>query len=195
MKRKVFLGTVMMTAFVQAGGAGKDDTRDVVAALKSVEKREEAATKIIREREKRIHALIRLVKRKVDVSSPRGTMETAVRLLGALRAKEAVPVLIENIDYRPWVEDEFRGDVLPCVDALIEIGCPAARAIWDKHLASATGKRLPLYAKVLKGVWGEKICILLLRARLENERLGPKERGILQAVLSHIGGDAAGKVR
>lgn len=132
-----------------------------------------------------IDGLIDIVRKRIQADQPFGAMEEAVRLLGTLRAKEAVPVLVQNIDFQPPVIfDATRIIVPPCVQALIDIGIPSAQTIWAEHLLSATKEKLPLYLEVMKGVWGRDVCIFLLKEKLKGE-LTETEKVNLQAALDH----------
>ncbi len=72
--------------------------------------------------------LILLTELVVD-DSRRGTATDLVRLLGAMRAIEAVPLLVDNVEleffYKSTKRPQIFGDRFPCAAALAQIGVPS----------------------------------------------------------------------
>ncbi len=113
--------------------------------------------------------------------------QLAVDMLGELRAEEAVPFLLDNIDFMPpmlcWGVAEYEG--LPCAKALVKIGDKAARAIWRKRLPKADERKLRLYLMVMKYVWGKELCLCLTEAMLEKP-LEEQHKRNLEAALRYF---------
>jgi len=85
-----------------------------------------------RERRDTIQAMIGIVTAKERSVEER---VEAIRVLGLYRAKEAIPILIDNITFSPYefVKDLPSLDELyPCLPALVTIGSPTSEALLDR---------------------------------------------------------------
>lgn len=103
---------------------------------------------------------------------------TAVLLLGDLRAKEAVPVLLENLTYfRPKLLAVMRGSELgpaegpgwyPAVESLIKIGIPSVEPVMER-LARFEEDCLErrLCVVILRGILGDGLAEARLKIAIE----------------------------
>ncbi len=136
-----------------------------------IRKRRKSLNALVDRRDAIISLALKLARKSDDGKTRFGTKECGIRLLGEMRAVEAVPFLLDNIGFAPATRfgdpSEYEG--LPAVESLVQIGSPAAKEIWERRLASADKKTLPLYLMVLKNVWGKEICTLLLNAKLKTK--------------------------
>lgn len=192
--RKAVLLSILCgaAAFLCRSGFGASSGEDASAKrLDSPETavRREALIAVIRQRDATIGCALRLAHEPDDGKTYWGKKECGVRLLGEMRANEAVPFLLDNIGFRPATLsfDLTEFPDLPCVEALIRIGNPAAKEIWGKRLAAADKDTLPLYLAVLKHVWGKEICTLLIEKKLKSQ---PPPQGLekenLEAALKYF---------
>ena len=96
----------------------------------------------------------------VDVESVY-PMPLSIQILGAIRAKEAIDLLIDCIDYMPKPIDSpiFEGDIN--IWALAKIGKPAA----DKCIEEIArgNKKTDLLMRVIEEVYGEKLACVVMR--------------------------------
>ena len=116
--------------------------------------REQAVKEIVGKRERLIAQLIELADEPEqvgagrDANAPeppwRGAKHLAILLLGELRASEAVPVLIKNLQYRNPRKRFTRywevAGVYPAADALSKIGIPAVGPLVE-YLKTAEARR------------------------------------------------------
>jgi hypothetical protein len=152
------------------------------------EVREETFKRLLKEREERVQKLIALAAKETQgvqgvMIEERGYAEVHYRwhdakhlamiLLGDLRAAEAVPVLIENLEYRvPRFEGgsfgrfaAVRGSAMhPATEALVKIGMPAVEPVVEKLAGlseDCVARRLGVL--VLDEILGRRLA----RARLQ----------------------------
>ena len=193
MLRKTSAVTVTLTVIwsanpAMAAGAGLDN-EGILKGLTSgrVEERNQAVTAAIRRRHSLISSALQIARESHDGNITFGKKERAIRLLGEMRANEAVTFLLDNIGFRPPTPDftlrEYAG--LPCVEALIKIGSQAARRIWEERLAKADERTLPLYLLVIKHVWGRDICRCLISAKLDSP-LSDAAKANLRTALKYL---------
>ena len=168
--------TVVVVAAVLAGWQALAESRDfcneeILKGLRSEQAslRGRAFGAVDGRRRELIPLVLRLAREAEDVDAHRGKKERAIDVLGELRAEEAVPFLLDTIDFSPPTRHLEWGEYghLPCVGALVKIGNRSAREIWKSRLQKADGQKLPLYLLVLKRVWGKEICTALTKAWLE----------------------------
>ncbi len=167
------VGVAIMVS-VQSVAVGAETTTAEIAKKLSSKKpleRQGAIGQAVKRRQKLISAVLKIAREAKDIDAAFGKKECAIELLGELRATEAVEFLVEHISIKTAtpVLDLTEYDGLPCVEALVKIGNPSAKAIWTKYLPASTKKKLPLYLKVMKGVWGKETCTLLLNAKLKTK--------------------------
>ncbi len=99
----------------------------------------------------------------------------AVRKLAILRTPEAIPFLVEHLDFEPKGPSGFSSpntlsESLPCVAALGHIGGSACHnAVIDRVLASTTNSDIRCGRIVLKMSLGCDDAIALLKARAQRE--------------------------
>ena len=119
----------------------------------------------------------------------------AIDLLGEYRAIEAIPVLVENIEFIPpttiLVEEDLVLCLYPCVRALSTIGPSAMRGIF-MHLqyvppSSVSDKAIHLYAKTMESIYaanidGHKELIAVVERATERAREKENMQRLLKAL-------------
>jgi hypothetical protein len=103
------------------------------AGLKSPDEDERNKTywKALDERKSRINELLQIIKQPIANEAHNGSVYHAIRLIGKLRAVEAVPVLVTRLTFLPKpgriisAEVVPREEYYPAVRSLIEIGVPS----------------------------------------------------------------------
>ena len=159
-----------------------------VSALKSasMQERERAAEAVRKQRSDLIEELLELAAEKVEPgpsSDPRfveypwhDSKHLAILLLGDLRAIEAVPVLLENLEYRNprsiVVNAPLdKGGWFPAVESLSKIGMPAIGPTIKKlggYDEDGMGRGLCCW--VIKKVLGEKLGRMRIEMAIEKSR-------------------------
>jgi len=111
----------------------------------------------------------------------------AVVVLGNMRAWQAVPMLIENLDtISPLVRsDGMFGHPSPCVDALVNIGKPASTACLGALATEEDPIRRKRLLQVVKRVETPDVAKFMLAQAIENARL-PEEKSKLELALSDL---------
>jgi len=145
-KKTIFVAGMLMSLMFLA--AGKIITFDI-SGLESekLEEREKTAETILKNQKEVIKQLIDFAAKKVEplrseslkaVEYPwRDNKHLSILLLGDLRASEAVPVLVENIEYENTKIIDVWGHLdkserYPAVEALIKIGMPSVEPVIEK---------------------------------------------------------------
>ena len=131
-------------------------------------------------RKKMIAELIAIVKKPALTPQQKRAKGNAVRALGQLRAREAVPVLIDEIEFSAShaISREITADnFLPCVGALRAIGKPGSLAALDAvqkvrlegddQEVTKAKLRLKLLISVVKGVEGRDVAEFMIQARMD----------------------------
>jgi HEAT repeat protein len=165
-----------------------DESKLVVDALKSSNRQDrKEADKAIREQHKQlIDELVKMAAQQVKPTPSRSAQDseyvrhqakyTAINLLGDLRAVEAVPVLLANLEYinpdivvvGSLVEE---GQRYIAAEALSKVGMPAVKPIIDKlgeYDKDALGRRLCCWS--LKRILGDRLSQLRLQIAIEETR-------------------------
>ena len=149
--------------------------------------RQKAIDALAKHRRELIELALALAKQPDDGKTFVGKKECGIRMLGELRAEREVPFLLDQITFNPpgvdFVASELQG--YPAVKALIKIGNAAAKDILDFRLSGADEKTRPLYAYILKRVWGPEIARTLVKEKLEG-KLSGDERAAFQAALEYF---------
>jgi hypothetical protein len=128
--------------------------------------RERGYITALEQRQQLIQSLVDMVKRPPAARSGPWlqTPELAIELLGTLRADVAADFLAKRIEFR--VHRDIDSDelvVFPAVQALVEIGNPAAfHAIHAQLDQKQPMHRLALYAAVLDRIDGERFSVVVL---------------------------------
>ena len=123
---------------------------------------------------------------------------TAIDILGALRAKRSVNVLVRIVDYREALPVlSSNGEITPAVyypaaKALLEIGKPVIPACLEA-LEKSDARRMEILCWIIKKVEGKEIAELLLEKRLKS--CSPNTKSNIQAALDYIKSDARWKYR
>lgn len=159
-----------------------------VEALKSVneQEREKVAEAIRQQHQECVQGLIELAAEKVKPTPSRTTQDSeyirhhskhlAILILGDFRATEAVPVLLENLEYRnpnmlvvtTYPEE---GQLYHAAGALSKIGMPAVGPTIKKLGSSAQkNKGGELCCWVLKKILGVKLARARLQIAIEETR-------------------------
>lgn len=124
--------------------------------------------------------------------------QLATRLLGDMRAEEAVGVLAENLEYFSPNQTTRSGDEMgpfegpgwfPAVESLIKIGIPSVGPVVDKlggYGQDCLGRRLCMV--VLKGVLGPRLAKMRLEMAVE-DATSEAARANLKAALSQSEAD------
>jgi hypothetical protein len=186
MNTHVIIATTLLLAIGNIVVAGEG------LAIPATEKsREEALAKLSSERKTQIVSLLNVVKQEgakreqkgVFAFSPLDPEAVAIRMLGELRAVEAVDILLDRIDVQTIVVGSeatiFPGyGVVPA--ALTSIGKPAStRAV--EYLASDKSKeRSKQYCRVIIGVEGYELGREMLRLAAAREK-DPAKRTRLES--------------
>jgi hypothetical protein len=137
---------VCMLIGVLCLAAGETPSRPASQLISgNLAEREKAAEEIRDRRSQVINELIVLAGQKAERLHPEDPQSAyprhdpkhlSILLLGDLRAVEAVPVLIENIEYRnlrtPWISQWDIGGLYPAAEALSKIGIPALEPTIEK---------------------------------------------------------------
>lgn len=106
----------------------------------------------------------------------------AARMLGVLRASEAVDDLLQQLTLMPDLSDEC---VFLCQVALIQIGKPASRKALLLLQKKNSPLRTMLLREIVKQVEGRDVAIFLVRAEI-NSIQNPEARARMNAVLKQL---------
>lgn len=158
---------------------GAQESIDFAEGIRSADQnmRRQAFASAIRERKRVIVALIAVVEDdKLREENPKA-VACAMRLLGELRAIEAVGVLVGHISFRPdWTLPPYlpKEQRCPPVDALIKIGKPAERALLRMLSERTAGKaESSLAGYVIRQIEGNSE-LSLAAVKAYAEKLPPK---------------------
>ena len=142
-------------ALAQAPGQGEDWRQLIVSSIEA--DRDRAADLVVQERRETVSALLQVlsmpVKQREPYYSSSTPRNTAIRLLGELRAPEAVPALAEWLIPRPGQSLNVMEltDLPPAGMALVKIGMPAGPGVLD-ILASNGVSSEDARTKVVDGI-------------------------------------------
>jgi len=172
---------VLIVSLAVGGGMAQDESHaGIRAVLTSADlaERERCAQEIRDGRRKTIEALLQVFPaERADVrGTDRDPFFLAVRLLGELRAREAIPKLLEHLDYERDTRfgKEGPGARYPCALALsqiggVEVADAVARQIADEPDATRRAVRTWLLYAMLGVPLGTAQLELQLRGRPEDE--------------------------
>jgi len=166
----------------------------------NLKEREKAAEAIRKESVERINHLLEFASEKVqrlypdDPASPypwHDSKHLATLLLGDLRAIQAVPILLENLEYknpRSFIQGLLldQGGWYPAAEALSKIGMPAVGPTIEKlggYTADSLGHQLCCW--VIKEVLGARLGRLRVEIAIEEAR-DETVRNNLAAVLPYF---------
>ncbi len=185
---------------IQATGSQKSDKLQNVTALTSenLKDREKAAEAIRNEHTELIKLLIQLAKEKVDPlpsNDPcfaeypwHDSKHLSILLLGDLRAVEAVPVLLENLEYKNpkslYVDEPLdKGGWHPAAESLSKIGMPAVEPT-IKKLSSyePNSKGSELCCWILKKIMGVRLARLRLQIAIEETQDKAAKKNLISAL-------------
>lgn len=135
---------------------------------------------------KRDASVAKLVNILRDDKQPRGNRLGAAKVLGDLKAAEALDALLENLTVSPEVLDETSlATYFPCYQALISIGIPASRKIVVVLRGEENDRRKKLLCTILKVVEGQAVSEFLLNAEIQKTK-DEKEQQNLQNALKMV---------
>lgn len=174
----LFVMTIFGTGFSNARRPPAEEAQNLLSARTAVQAKAEKG--ILQQREETIQELLKIVKKKHQSISPDGGMVRAIRLLGKLRASEAVEDLLAIVDYRPLIVDDEIG--YPVAYALIEIGKPASRKALLRLRTERNPLRRSLLLEVIKHVEGKPVAVFLIRSHLKQKISGIAKQNLQQAL-------------
>lgn len=106
-----------------------------------------------------------------DAKKPRSARLSAAKMLGILRAGEAVDPLVAHMSLMPeLIDDRSIFGLYPCVKALVDIGKPSTRKMLINLQTSSEPTIRKLSAEVLLHVEGHDTAIFLVKALFANEK-------------------------
>ena len=192
--------TLLVLASCSASPAWGQDPKDVSRheGLHSVNaaERDAATEAIIAERRGLIAELREIIENRTvgDRESSRIT-ESAIRLLGQIRAAEAVPVLVDELTFpTPYAENGGPAlairDALPSVAALIEIGSPSIEPLLSKAEGSDDSVVTTCTAFILDQILGMDAAIAVIDVRIAAEQdpeVSRRLRNIRHRIVKRIG--------
>ena len=155
---------------------------DPVAILRNgdVKARIDWSNKVLTERTALVRGLLEIVREPGPPPDVFDRRQMAISLLGKLRAKEASPLLAEQITLRfPMIVTEDMGEAsgYPCAVALMEIGSRSLSAVIEQLKVSTDPKRTALLLWVLRLVDGRDVGTVRLQAAARAEMDSTRREG------------------
>jgi hypothetical protein len=142
----------------------------LVSALRTASGSDRVAETFCTQRSGAILKLLALF-RESDVRGEVFTRQTQIgiiRVLGKMRAAEAVPLLIEHIDIEPFLIDAKTMETMrPAVYALADIGKPASTAVMICLVKERNESRRKLLCEVLRLVEGVPVGRFMIENALQ----------------------------
>jgi HEAT repeat protein len=177
-----------------------EDSKLLIDTLKSSNERDrEKANKVIREQhEQLIDELIEIVSEKLEPNPSRTIQDNdyirhhtkymAIIVLGDLRSIKAVPMLLENLEYKnpnilvvtSYLEE---GQLYIAAEALSKIGMPAVGPTLDKlckYEKDERGRRICCW--ILKKILGDRLAQLRLQIAIEETRDEAVKKNLIAAL-------------
>jgi len=136
-----------------------------------------ALSRLVPERNGTISALIEIAYGRKSESGATPGKYAAVEILGAYRAEQSCPMLVEDIEYSPpgIVMGPHALMWYPAAYSLVQIGEPGIREILTRGIAKpATDKRLKIFAYVIRTVHGQELGQFRIERLFETKKA---ERG------------------
>lgn len=161
---------------------------DLITQIRTTEdtEREAAARRIMDERRKLLVELQESVKESLVEQETQGIAKTGIRLLGHLRAIEAVPMLVENLTFQPVPKVAGASksvpteEALPCVGALTEIGLPSLGPLMKKVAESGDRDTILCAALVANRVLGTDLAVLYVKGEIARESAAAKKQRLMR---------------
>ena len=149
-------------------------------AAQDFARRTAAAQQIKKGYQELVAELVTLVDKGDKALAMEGSTELAVNLLGDLRAIDAVPILIKNIEFRgPGGQlENIRAAQYPCVRALAKIGAPSIKGIIERLGQGVTEKELRLFATICRLVDNDELAIARIQLALNKESFPPRKENL-----------------
>jgi hypothetical protein len=155
-----------------------------------------ARAQLIAARKRLIKQLIEIITEEQNRRGKRAVVNSAMLVLGEMRAVEAVDVLVEYIGFPEliapgWATPHQIGGMgrgthrLPAVDALIKIGEPCLDAVMGKLAGTESGLAQKACLRVLRGLRDREYVIYMLEKAVEKEK-DPKRIENLQRAIERL---------
>jgi len=184
----------ILTLLVSAVPADKEKERSLEARLSSEDPRERAvgARSALEKRAASVRAAMAVVKRFAPDPERGGTARDAMRLLGEMRAAEAIPVLVEHMTvsvfYKSSKRPQVPDDAYPAVGALVDIGLPSIEPVVAKAVGSDDPKVTRCAGVVVRLALGDAIARAYVKMRIDAEGDKIKKRRLekLAAMLGEL---------
>ena len=108
-----------------------------------------------------------------------GRKHLAIRLLGAFRAEEAIPVLLKNLTFLPTGEIRMEESIptemyYPAVRSLTQIGYPCVNVLLAQKIPSADEKERHLALWVIRKILGQNWSVIYFGSLAESSTLKSK---------------------
>jgi hypothetical protein len=165
------------------------ETRLNSAALNSLQSDDEAARtravqEILHDQSAAVEQVSAIVRKYASDPAKKGTVKSSMELLGKLRAKDAVPLLVDNLTFAVFYKNtkalQNADTLYPAVSALIEIGMPAIEPVLARVEASSADADLQAGAAVLRGVLGAELAAERLRIETAKASSDPARARLTQ---------------
>jgi hypothetical protein len=150
--------------------AADKDTEDIGAQLKT----ETYVSEVLARRQRLVSSLLAVID---DEKATMRQRIRAVTIVGEIRAKEAVPVLIRNVDaVRAGRASMNLEEMSPCLGALRKIGKPGTEPILRKLRNPLLAHQRLMFTRVLLAIEGGKVSEFMLKeylaeAKTDGERV------------------------
>jgi len=170
MNRRILIGVGLGCALFLAPAhrPGPNAAMDTLSNLRSEKpkEREEAVEAVLGARHTTTQAVLEIAREFVGRDDRKGTAKSAIILLGQVRATEAVPFLVEQLDFLVFYKESKRPqpteDAHPCVDALIRIGLPSLKPLLGRVQQTEDEKILRLASVVFEKVLDKKAAVAFI---------------------------------
>jgi len=176
---KACIGVIGLVSLLIVASVFSDQGNSVKGATRAVEQEnsnatfltKERADALLRERRQNIEQLLAIAQKQVsrDNVSPNSPQVLSVELLGEYRADEAAAFLVSQITlFAPATSDDMvLASGYPCVRALVKIGLPGIKAIFERLERPASNEEMKLFVTVIRLVDGNEIGLMRLEQALK----------------------------
>jgi hypothetical protein len=162
MKRRLYIFLAFILIMLSAVTATNSQPQQEDA--KDIQNQAEKISKLQRERAENIKFLLDIIKDDSKIQSRLQVL--AVEALGHIRAEEAAPILIENIDsIHPPVK---MTSMEPCKVALIKIGKASSRLALEELGKDMTDNRRLLLTQVIHKVEGYEVGTFIIERAIKS---------------------------
>jgi HEAT repeat protein len=157
----ITLAAFVAVCFPPTEAHGDNDM--IWARLKSEDskERDNAAALLLQERAASVKELEAIVRGYMRDGQRKGTVKTAIDLLGEFRSAYSVPLLVDTLTFGVFYKETKKPqppeDFFPSVGALIKIGMPSIEPVLEKAKKADDEQVSRNAALVLKGVLGSTL--------------------------------------